>query len=102
MLSSAQVAWDAVFPKTTMMPFTVHEKMCENVGLLRLFPGIKSEIVKAFLAPPMEGIVIESFGAGNLPGNRPDMLAEIRAASRRGVLIINITQCYKGMISLLF
>ena len=94
-----EVAWDAVFPKTTMLPFAVHEEMCENVGLLRLFPGIRSQIVKAFLSPPMEGIVIESFGAGNLPSNRPDMIEEFSAAAKRGVLILNITQCYKGSVS---
>lgn len=82
-----------------MLPFSVHEEMCENVGLLRLFPGIRAQVVKAFLSPPMEGIVIESFGAGNLPSNRPDMIEELYLASKRGVLILNITQCYKGSVN---
>jgi len=47
----------------------------------------------------MEGIVIESFGAGNLPSNRPDMIEELYLASKRGVLILNITQCYKGSVN---
>jgi len=94
-----EVTWDAVFPKTTMMPFCVHEEMSENVGLLRLFPGINAKIVHAFLSPPMEGIVIESFGAGNIPSNRPDLVEEFKEAAKRGVLILNITQCYKGSVS---
>jgi len=94
-----EVTWDAVFPKTTMMPFCVHEEMSENVGLLRLFPGINAQIVRAFLSAPMEGIVIESFGAGNIPSNRPDLVEEFRAAAARGVLMLNITQCYKGSVS---
>lgn len=94
-----EVTWDAIFPKTTMMPFYLHEEMSENVGLLRLFPGINAQIIKAFLSAPMEGIVIESFGAGNIPSNRPDLVNEFKAAAERGVLILNITQCYKGSVS---
>ena len=94
-----EITWDAVFPKTTIMPFNVREEMSENVGLLRLFPGINAKIVKAFLSPPMEGIVIESFGAGNIPSNRPDLIEEFRQAAERKVLIMNITQCYKGSVS---
>lgn len=73
--------------------------MCENVGLLRLFPGINAQIVRAFLSAPMQGIVIESFGSGNIPSNRPDLVNEMKAAAERGVLILNITQCYKGSVS---
>ena len=97
--SEIEVTWDAVFPKTTMMPFQLHQKMCDNVALLRLFPGISAKVVKAFLKPPMEGIVIESFGAGNIPSNRPDLVEEFRAAAERGVFFLNITQCYKGSVS---
>ena len=82
-----------------MMPFYLHEEMCENVGLLRLFPGINAQIVRAFLSAPMQGIVIESFGSGNIPSNRPDLVNEMKAAAERGVLILNITQCYKGSVS---
>lgn len=94
-----EVTWDAVFPKTTMLPFYVHESMSENVGLLRLFPGINAQIVRAFLSAPMEGIVIESFGSGNIPSNRPDLVKEFKEAAERGVLMVNITQCYKGTVS---
>lgn len=94
-----EVTWEAVFPKTTMVPFYVHETMSENVGLLRLFPGINAQIVKAFLSAPMEGIVIESFGSGNIPSNRPDLVKEFKDAASNGVLLLNITQCYKGTVS---
>lgn len=94
-----EVTWEAIFRKTTMMPFCLHEEMSENVGLLRLFPGINAQIVKAFLSAPMQGIVIESFGAGNVPSNRPDLIKEFQNAAARGVLILNITQCFKGSVS---
>ncbi|XP_046819065.1 L-asparaginase 1 [Vespa crabro] len=79
--------------------FTVHLKLNRNVGLLRLFPGITADLVKAFLQPPTEGVVLQTYGSGNIPSNREDILVEFREATRRGIIIINITQCTTGRVS---
>ena len=47
----------------------------------------------------MQGVVIETFGAGNVPSNRPDLMNEFKMASERGVILVNITQCLKGSVS---
>jgi len=65
---------------------------------LRLFPGITTQMVRAFLQPPLEGAVLQSFGAGNMPSNREDLLAEFRAATARGVVLVNCTQCQQGVV----
>ncbi|XP_035719283.1 L-asparaginase 1-like isoform X1 [Vespa mandarinia] len=79
--------------------FTVHLKLNRNVGLLRLFPGITADLVKAFLQSPTEGVVLQTYGSGNIPSNREDILVEFREATRRGIIIINITQCTTGRVS---
>ena len=55
--------------------------------------------VKQFLMPPMRGVVLQSYGAGNGPSTRQDLMDVLREASDRGVLIVNITQCSRGMVS---
>lgn len=55
--------------------------------------------VKAFLQPPMEGIVLETYGCGNAPNNRPDLLEELRQATQRNVVILNCTQCLRGSVA---
>lgn len=55
--------------------------------------------VRAFLQPPMEGVVLETYGSGNAPDNRPDLLEELKKATDAGVIIINCTQCLKGTVS---
>lgn len=55
--------------------------------------------VRAFLQPPMQGVVLETYGSGNAPDNRPDLLAELKKATDAGVIIINITQCLRGTVS---
>ena len=48
------------------------------------------------------GVVLQTYGAGNFPTNRTDLLAELEAASRRGVLIVNCTQCGHGSVSAIY
>ena len=77
----------------------MHTTLNRNVGLLRLFPSITSALVKAFLQPPIEGVVLQTYGTGNIPSNREDIVTELRSATERGVIIVNITQCSKGSVS---
>ncbi|XP_075556457.1 L-asparaginase isoform X5 [Dermacentor variabilis] len=93
-----KVNWRAVFQQNTMEKFRVHSKLNRNVGLLRLFPSITVEVVRAFLTPPVQGVVLQTYGAGNGPTARADLLDEIRRASLRGILIINCSQCTQGSI----
>ena len=51
------------------------------------------------MEPPMEGVVLLTYGAGNGPDSRPGMLSVFREACERGVFIINITQCLEGTVS---
>ncbi|MEQ2160295.1 hypothetical protein GOODEAATRI_032148, partial [Goodea atripinnis] len=55
--------------------------------------------VRAFLQPPMQGVVLETYGSGNAPDNRPDLLEELSKATDAGVIIVNCTQCLRGTVS---
>ncbi|ROL51910.1 60 kDa lysophospholipase [Anabarilius grahami] len=94
-----KINWDTVWRANTTAKFTVQTQMNRNVGLLRLFPGITADTVRAFLQPPMDGIVLETYGSGNAPDNRADLLDEIRKATERGLIMINCTQCLRGSVT---
>jgi L-asparaginase type I len=70
-----------------------------HVAALRLFPGITPEILTNFLRPPLEGLVLETYGSGNAPDHRRDLMAVIEEATQRGVLVLNVTQCPKGTVT---
>ncbi|XP_014646070.1 PREDICTED: 60 kDa lysophospholipase [Ceratotherium simum simum] len=76
----------------------VHSSMERDVGLLRLYPGIPAALVRAFLQPPLKGVVMETFGSGNGP-TKPDLLQELRAAAERGLVIVNCTHCLQGAVT---
>ncbi|KAH7103937.1 asparaginase-domain-containing protein [Auriculariales sp. MPI-PUGE-AT-0066] len=92
------INWSNVLRQTSLRRFHAHKAMDTNVATLRLFPGITGETVRAFLKPPVRGVVLETYGAGNAP-QRNDMAIALREACDRGVVIVAISQCSKGSVS---
>uniref|UniRef100_A0A8C3MY89 asparaginase n=1 Tax=Geospiza parvula TaxID=87175 RepID=A0A8C3MY89_GEOPR len=96
------INWETVWRANTKKKFRVHTNMNRNVGLLRIFPGITAAAVRAFLQPPIEGIVLETYGSGNAPDKREDLLEELRKAAERKVVILNCTQCLRGAVKTVY
>lgn len=79
-------------------PFHVETRLSPNVAALRVYPGITRGILENFLRPPLEGLVLETYGSGNFPDQRKDLLAVLRAACERGLVVLNVTQCPRGVV----
>ncbi len=80
--------------------FRVAKKMDTNVALLRIFPGINREVVKAVLnAPGIKAIVLETYGSGNAPTQKW-FLDEVEEAVKKGLIILNVTQCLSGSVEM--
>ncbi|KAJ7087795.1 asparaginase-domain-containing protein [Mycena epipterygia] len=92
------VNWNDVIRQTSLRRFRAHKEMSPHVATLRLFPGIATVTIRAFLSPPIRGVVLESFGSGNAP-QRPDLILAFKEACDRGVVIVAISQCMKGSVS---
>ena len=78
----------------------VRTQIDQNVAVLKLFPGITRSTVHAILnISGIKAVILESFGAGNAP--RLDwFFQELKAASERGILIINKSQCSTGTVEM--
>lgn len=76
----------------------VHDKLSSRVYVLKVAPTITGDLIKAICRPPMEGIILETFGNGNIPIRRKEVYEEIAAAVKAGVLIVNVTQCINGTV----
>ena len=96
------INWMEIRPLNRHGKFNAHKNLNPNVATLRIFPGITSSTVKAFLSPPIQGVILETYGAGNVPTTRTDILKLIKEACDRGVVIVNCTQCKKGYVSDLY
>lgn len=93
---NVEINWRLIRPDPKGKELQVQTTLNRDVGLLRLFPSITLAVVEAFLDPPVEGVVLQTFGAGNGPTARTDIMDAIRKATGRGVLILNCSQCLHG------
>lgn len=78
----------------------VHSRICRDVAILKLFPGITSNLVEAILhTKGLRGVVLETFGSGNAP-SYDWLYHQLRDAVDRGVVIVNKTQCNMGAVEM--
>jgi L-asparaginase len=71
-----------------------------TVGAFRLFPGVSPDLLANVLQPPLQGLVLLAFGVGNGPDRDARFLSVLAEAAGRGVVIVAITQCVRGSVSL--
>jgi L-asparaginase len=75
-------------------------KLDNNVIIFSLFPGIREDLIRHIIATPnLRAIVMRTFGSGNAPQN-PWLLKALREGTRRGKVIINISQCLQGCVEM--
>ena len=79
---------------------SVSEKMDTNVVIIKIFPGITRKVLHAMLSVDgLRGAVLETFGSGNAP-TYEWFIEELSEAIKRGVTIVNVTQCMSGSVEM--
>jgi L-asparaginase len=90
--------YQAITGKNTEGIFSVSKKLDPNVVILKIFPGISQNVVSTILnIDGLRGIVLETFGSGNAPNDKW-FIEEISKACKKGIIIINVTQCAEGRV----
>ena len=79
--------------RTESLPRPVfYDKLCENVGLLKLIPGTSSQLID-FMLDRSDGLIIESFGVGGLPEyHGSEFYDAVRRGVERGKIVVMTTQ----------
>ena len=77
----------------------LRSKFETNIAILKLFPGIDINVVKAVLGVPgLKAVVLETYGSGNAP-TLGWLLEELKKTIERGIIILNISQCPGGRVT---
>ncbi len=79
--------------------FVMHTQLDNRVGVLKLFPGISAESIKAVLNSNVRSVVMETFGSGNTMTDEW-FLDLIAGAVKNGKNILDISQCKVGSVEL--
>lgn len=79
--------------------FTVPTFNPEAVAVLPVYPGIPARIAGDMLNhKDLKGVILHTYGAGNPPDANRALMAELEDAVKRGVIIVNVTQCLQGPV----
>lgn len=70
-------------------PKTLNQK----VGLVKVCTGMDDLFIRTCIENHYSGIVIEGFGAGNVP---PTIVGSIKEAIAKGIIVIVVSRCFDG------
>ena len=79
-------------------PLQVHKSFGFEIVVLKLFPGIREDIVDHILSyPNLQGVIMETYGAGNAP-TATWFIKRLEETLRKKIPIVNVTQCTSGRV----
>ena len=80
--------------------FRISESLCNDVIVVKLFPGIRPATLRTMLLDSgVRGVVLETYGAGNAPTSQwfVDLVKE---AVAKGIIVVNVSQCKDGAVQM--
>lgn len=83
----------AALPPRSAGDCVLKDRLCADVFLIKLTPGLKPEIFDMLLQMHYRGVVIEAFGAGGLHFIRRDLISKLHKAAQAGMAVVVSSQC---------
>lgn len=78
----------------------VYDQVNPNIGIIKIFPGLGKEVVEFMTqSDKIEGILLETYGAGNAP-NADWFLKAVENAVKHNKIVLNVTQCMAGQVDM--
>ena len=67
---------------------------------MRIYPGLDPRLLHGALAADVRGVVLEGFGAGNVPHLEGSLVPVIESAAARDVPVVIVSQTPRGAVDL--
>ncbi len=80
--------------------FRVDTRIDPRIMVVRIVPGLDPSLLINLLRNGIRGLVLEAFGAGNLPVSHPGFLEMLREATRRSIPVLIVSQSPRGAVDL--
>lgn len=87
-------------PRNTNTPLVLKDNIDQNVALLKIYPGFSEEFIYSCIDNNYKGIILESFGVGNVPGSFRSLLPAIKKATKHNIPVVIVSQCMTGAADL--
>lgn len=73
--------------------FCLEDRLCEDVLLIKLIPGMNPALFDLLPEMGVKGIVIEAFGAGGINFVRRDLISKLEELAAKGICVVVCSQC---------
>lgn len=80
-------------------PFQIYTNFDTSIGVLKMYPGITENVVKAITQSNVKAIILEAFGSGNTT-TEAWFINCLKEAIAQDKIIIDISQCKGGSVLL--
>jgi L-asparaginase len=70
------------------------------IGVIRVFPGIRFDLFESIFSERLKGLVIETFGSGNIPDDNGALIPLLLKAKEKGVVIVVCSQCPQARVDM--
>ena len=95
-----KVNHSALWRPTIRQELKVHKQLESGIALIKFFPGMTVGTLQHILsAPDLKGVVLETYGSGNITSD-PGIIEALRVCIQRGVVVANVTQCSGGSVNM--
>jgi L-asparaginase len=76
----------------------INTSIDDRVVILKIFPGLNRHYFETILQlPDLKGVVLESYGSGNMP-TAGWLIAALKRATKNGLILLNVSQCPGGKV----
>lgn len=88
------------YPSRWGRKLKVNKKTDSNLVIVKVIPGIPGNVLRAIThIEGLRAIVLETYGSGNAPTSKW-FTSCMEEAVRRGLIVLNITQCHAGSVDM--
>ncbi|TSC58152.1 MAG: L-asparaginase I [Candidatus Peregrinibacteria bacterium Greene0416_62] len=67
-----------------------------SIAVVKIVPGMDPKILDTIIDTDIDGLIVESFGPGNIPNQEQSLLSSIARARRKNIPVLVSTQCIYG------
>jgi L-asparaginase len=90
--------YDDAIAGQPILPIKLYKKLDSNIAILKIFPGLSADVVKAVTGiKGLKALILETYGSGNAPTEKW-FVSAIKQAVNSGLIVLNVTQCYGGAV----
>jgi len=98
-VNSVNPADTSTKPTPSALPALHTALQPRQIGVLPLTPGLPLSMLEHYFHQPLDGVILQTFGAGNAP-QQPEFLAVLQRACDAGTVMINLSQCSHGGVDM--